>query len=98
LEKRSAEDALSTAALVAFSYCAIGSVKGFDDLYPKLVNLVKEKRKYELTGLGENSGIAKVKRVLNELHLEMVLEGYGEGHVHQENDVGLFFLVIIFGV
>ncbi|KAH9479582.1 Glycogen debranching enzyme [Psilocybe cubensis] len=86
LDKRSAEDALSTGALVAFSYCAVGSVKGFDDLYPKLLNLVKEKRKYELTGVCEKSGIAKVKRVLNELHLEMVLNGYEEGHVHQEND------------
>jgi len=92
LDKRSGEDALSTAALVAFSYCATGSVKGFDDLYPKLLNLVQEKRKYELSGLDENSGIAKVKRVLNELHLEMVLDGYEEGHVHQENDVGVPFL------
>lgn len=93
LDKRSAEDALSTGSLVAFSLCAIGSVKGFDDLYPKLLNLVQEKRRYELTGLSENSGIAKVKRVLNELHLEMVLKGYEEGHVHQENDVSQNYLI-----
>ncbi|KAF5317624.1 hypothetical protein D9758_018222 [Tetrapyrgos nigripes] len=86
LHKRSAEDALSTGALATFSFSAIGSVKGFDDLYPKLLNLVHEKRRYELTGLGENSGIARAKRVLNELHLEMMLGGYEEGHVHQEND------------
>jgi len=85
LDKRSAEDTLSTGALAAFSLCAVGSVKGFDDLYPKLLILVHEKRKY---GLKENSGIAKMKRVHNELHLEMVLGGYEEGHVHQENDVG----------
>ena len=90
LDKRSAEDALSTGALVAFSYCAIGSVKGFDDLYPKLLNLVNEKRMYQVTGLGDESGIAQVKRVLNGLHLEMVLGGYEEGHVHQENDVGRY--------
>jgi glycogen debranching enzyme len=87
LDKRSAEDALSTGALAAFSACAVGSVKGFDDLYPKLLNLVQEKRRYELTGLGEKSGIAKAKRLVNELHLEMVLGGYIEGHVHQENNV-----------
>lgn len=87
LDKRSAEDALSTGALVTFSYSAIGSVKGFDELYPKLLNLVGEKRKYEVTGLGEGSGIARVKRVLNSLHTEMVLGGFEEGHVHQENDV-----------
>lgn len=87
LHKRSAEDALSTGALITFSYSAIGSVKGFDDLYPKLLNLVSEKRKYEVTGLGERSGIARAKRLLNALHTEMALEGFEEGHVHQENDV-----------
>lgn len=87
LDKRSAEDALSTGALITFSFSAIGSVKGFDDLYPKLLNLVMEKRQYELTRLGENSGIAKAKRILNSLHTEMALGGYEEGHVHQENDV-----------
>jgi glycogen debranching enzyme len=87
LDKRSAEDALSTGSLAAFSFCGVGSVKGFDDLYPKLLNLVHETRKYEVTGLGPHSGIARVKRVLSELHLEMVLGGYEEGHVHQENDV-----------
>ncbi|OCH93668.1 glycoside hydrolase family 13 protein [Obba rivulosa] len=86
LHKRSAEDALSTGALVTFSYCAIGSVKGFDDLYPKLLNLVGEKRRYEVTGLGERSGIARAKRLLNLLHTEMALGNFEEGHVHQEND------------
>lgn len=86
LDKRSAEDALSTGALATFSYSAIGSVKGFDDLYPKLLNLVQEERKYIVSGTGERSGIARVKRVLNELHLEMVLGRYEEGHVHQENN------------
>ncbi|CAK5273967.1 unnamed protein product [Mycena citricolor] len=86
LDKRSAEDALSTGALATFSFSAIGSVKGFDDLYPKLLDLVGEKRHYELTGLGEKSGIARAKHVLNGLHLEMALGGYEEGHVHQENE------------
>jgi glycogen debranching enzyme len=48
LDKRSAEDALSTGALVTFSWSAIGSIKGFDDLYPKLLNLVEEDRLYEV--------------------------------------------------
>ncbi|KAH8116274.1 glycoside hydrolase family 13 protein [Phellopilus nigrolimitatus] len=83
LHKRSAEDALSTGALVTFSYSAIGSVKGFDDLHPKLLNLVGEKRKYEV---GSEGGISRIKRVLNHLHTEMMLGGFSEGHVHQEND------------
>lgn len=86
-DRRSPEDTLSTGALVTFSYSAIGSIKGFDDVYPKLLNLVNEKRQYQITGIGENSGIAKIKRVLNHLHLEMTLGHYEEGHVHQENDV-----------
>ncbi len=38
----------------------------------QVVDSGARKRKYEIAGLKENSGIAKVKRVLNELHLEMV--------------------------
>ncbi|KAG8831109.1 hypothetical protein FRC18_007134 [Serendipita sp. 400] len=83
LHKRSAEDALSTGALVAFSHCAVGSVKGFDDLYPRLLSLGSETRRYDVS---ENSGIGQVKRILNNLHTEMALEGFGEAHVHQEND------------
>ncbi|KAG2039901.1 glycoside hydrolase family 13 protein [Suillus americanus] len=86
LDKRSAEHALSVAGIVTFGYCAVASVKGFDDLYPKLLNLVKEKRQYELTQLGENSGIARAKRLLNGLHREMVLGGFEEGHYWQEGD------------
>jgi glycogen debranching enzyme len=41
----------------------------------------------QVTGLGDESGIAKAKMVLNALHAEMALQGYEEGHVHQENDV-----------
>lgn len=87
LDKRSAEDALPTGALMTFCWSAIGSVKGFDDLYPKLLNLVQESRKYEVTKLGPDSGIGKAKRLLNNLHTEMALGGFQEGHVHQENDV-----------
>ncbi|GJJ11364.1 hypothetical protein Clacol_005596 [Clathrus columnatus] len=87
LYKRSAEDALSTGALIAFSGSAIGSTKGFDDLYPKLLDLVGEKRLYEVLGIDDTQGIGKAKRILNNLHTQMVLEGYAEGYVHQENDV-----------
>ena len=93
LHKRSAEDALSTGALVTFSFSAIGSNKGFDDLYPKLLDLVGDNRRYEVLESGAVSGISEVKRLLNHLHTEMVLEGYSEGHVHQENDVCLLFLL-----
>ena len=43
-----------------------------------------------MTGLGENSGLARAKMVLNALHAEMALQDFEEGHVHQENDVSNF--------
>lgn len=43
-----------------------------------------------MTGLTEKSGIARAKMVLNALHMEMAIQGFEEGHVHQENDVGVF--------
>jgi len=92
LDKRSAEDALSIGALATFSYSAIGSVKGFDELYPKLLDLVTEKRLYELVGVEAGSGIGRAKRLLNALHTEMVLGGYEEGHVHQENEVRVWLI------
>ena len=42
MDKRFAKDTLLMKALVIFSYSAIGSVKEFDDLYSKLLNLVYE--------------------------------------------------------
>ncbi|KAK0548553.1 bifunctional 4-alpha-glucanotransferase/amylo-alpha-1,6-glucosidase [Tilletia horrida] len=90
--KRTTEDAITMGALVAFSWSAIGSNKGFDDLYPKLLDVVGEKRSYATAPVdsgekaSESFGISEVKRVVNHLHAEMVAGGYSEGHVHQEND------------
>lgn len=81
--KRTAEDALSTGALVTFTKAAIGSNKGFDDLYPALLNLVTDTRMYNV-GDDANGGIGRVKRILNNLHTKMMYEGYDEGHVHEE--------------
>jgi glycogen debranching enzyme len=86
-DKRTAEDALPTGALITFTSAAIGSTKGFDDLYPKLLNLVSDNRKYEVSTAEKENGIGRVKRVLNSLHRELATGGYVEGHVHQENDV-----------
>jgi glycogen debranching enzyme len=40
-----------------------------------------------VTGLAENSGLARAKMVLNALHAEMAIQGFEEGLVNQENDV-----------
>ena len=91
-DKRTARDALPTGGLVTFCWSAIGSNKGFDDLYPKLLNLVTDTRRYETYEDPSASGICKFKRIMNHLHTEMAIEGFSEGHLHQEADVraGLF--------
>lgn len=85
LHKRTAEDALATGALVTFARAAIGSNRGFDDLYPKILNVVTETRKYEK--VAAEAGIGAFKRLLNHLHTELVLDEGVEGHFSQEGDV-----------
>ena len=70
-QKRDARDTLATAALVNMCGCATGSVMGFDEIYPKLVEIVHEKRLYESinsegdvqVGAGEG-GIGGIKSFL----------------------------------
>jgi glycogen debranching enzyme len=85
-EKRQPEDTLPNAALVAFSGSAIGSVKGYDDVYPRLLDIVNETRLYDQPKKDANIGITKVKPILQKLHTEMVLDGYIECHIHHEGD------------
>jgi glycogen debranching enzyme len=92
-QKRTAADTLPNAALVAMCASAIGSVMGYDEVYPKLVDLVHETRLYssafsepssaELTSEG---GIGNIKKLLNELHTNMGLDGYDETHIHHDGE------------
>ncbi|KAF9301462.1 hypothetical protein BGZ74_006694 [Mortierella antarctica] len=85
-QKRRAEDTLSNGALVCMTSCAIGSVKGYDELYPTLLNLVTEKRHYITYKDPMSVGITSVKAQLNRLHTLLALEGFDEAHVHHENE------------
>jgi glycogen debranching enzyme len=85
-QKRTAEDALPNAAVVAFSDCAVGSVKGYDEIYPRLLDIVNEKRNYNPNPSNSN-GIIEIKHKLLNLHERLCMEGYREVHVHQENDL-----------
>jgi glycogen debranching enzyme len=93
-QKRDARDTLPNAALVAMCASATGSVTGYDEIYPKLIDLVHEKRQYTSpfssankleVGAGEG-GIGGVKRLLNELHTMMGVEGYDETHIHHDGE------------
>lgn len=88
MSKRTAEDALPTGALVTFARAAVGSNRGFDDLYPKLLDVVSETRRYEVTDI--EAGIGGVKRLLNHIHTELVLDDAVEGHFSQEGEVSFF--------
>ncbi|ORY36809.1 hypothetical protein BCR33DRAFT_758962 [Rhizoclosmatium globosum] len=83
-QKRTAEDTLPTAALVAMTSCAVGSVKGYDEVVPELLNVVTETRRYRNAEAHE--GIIPAKSILLHTHAKMAREGYTEIHVHQEHD------------
>ena len=95
-QKRTAIDTLSNAALVAMSTCAVGSVKGYDEIVPFLLDVVGEKRKYRLPKDSEGiiPGLYRkisltlhvVKSVLYPLHAKLASMGFSEIHVHQEHD------------
>lgn len=57
-QKRTPQDTLPTGALVAMSHCAVGSVKGFDEVFPELLDLVGETRYYD-PNVGNDVGIVQ---------------------------------------
>lgn len=87
-QKRTVEDTLSTAALVSFCSCANGTTMGFDECYPKLLDVVNETRKYTY---GKDVGISKVKKLLSDIRHEIANQSIddiemNEMYVHHENE------------
>ena len=91
-QKRDARDTLPNAALVSMCACATGSVMGYDEVYPKLVEIVSEQRKYSSpyskadVQMGAGEGIGGVKKLLNQIHTMMGKDGYDETHIHHEGE------------
>ncbi|KAK4694134.1 glycogen debranching enzyme, partial [Lecanoromycetidae sp. Uapishka_2] len=91
-QKRDARDTLPNAALVNMCACATGSVMGYDEIYPRLLNIVEEKRIYTSASsegpvkIGGGVGIGGVKKLLNQLHTMMGREGYTESFIHHEGE------------
>lgn len=88
-QKRTPEDTLPNGALVGMCDCGIGSVMGYDEIYPKLLNLVTEPRAYSPPPpkLDEKTpGIGMVKSLFNRIHEEMGRDGFTEMHVHHEGE------------
>ena len=87
-QKRDARDTLPNGALVSMCSCAIGSVMGYDEIYPKLIDLVHETRLYTSPSSSTDisGGIGGVKKILNGIHTLMGKDGYDEMHVHHEGE------------
>lgn len=93
-QKRDARDTLPTAALVNMCGSATGSVVGFDEIYPKIVEIVHENRLYASissegevhTGAGEG-GIAGVKKLFNHIHTLMGKDGYSETFLDHQGEM-----------
>ncbi|KAL8851746.1 MAG: hypothetical protein Q9221_003356 [Calogaya cf. arnoldii] len=92
-QKRDARDTLPNAALVNMCACATGSVMGYDEIYPKLIDLVSEPRLYQssfsdhevIIGAGRG-GIGRIKKLLNQIHTSMGRHGYDETFIHHEGE------------
>lgn len=92
-QKRDARDTLPNAALVSMCSSATGSVMGYDEIYPRLVELVHETRLYTSESskfpvkVGEGKGgIGGLKKLLNQIHTLMGMDGYDETHIHHEDE------------
>ncbi|OAX84920.1 glycogen debranching enzyme [Emergomyces africanus] len=98
-QKRKAQDTLPNAALVAMCASASGSVMGYDEIYPEHLDLVHETRLYDpalqeaeeesgedMSAVVGEGGIGGAKKLLNQLHTKMAVDGYDETHIHHEGD------------
>ncbi|CAR21052.1 bifunctional 4-alpha-glucanotransferase/amylo-alpha-1,6-glucosidase [Lachancea thermotolerans CBS 6340] len=84
-QKRTLEDTLPNAALVSFCSSAIGSVYGYDECFPYLLDVVGEARTYDVTA---NDGISVARAQLHKIRDE-IAQGSAdiedsEMHVHHE--------------
>lgn len=91
-QKRDARDTLPNAALVNMCSSATGSVMGYDEIYPKIIDLVHETRLYTSISSqksvkigGGDGGIGGIKKLLNQIHTLMGKDGYDETHIHHED-------------
>ena len=92
-QKRDARDTLPNSALVSMCASATGSVMGYDEIYPKHIDLVKNTRQYQspysegkLEKKGCREGIGLVKAQMNEFHAMMGKQGYDETFIDHQGE------------
>ncbi|XP_077471646.1 glycogen debranching enzyme [Stigmatopora argus] len=93
IQLRSALDSLPSSAMVSMACCASGSTRGYDELVPHQISVVKEERFYpkwntgaSLTSaeeVGPGTGVIAGKLALNRLHQELAAQGFLQVYVDQ---------------
>ncbi|XP_076018251.1 glycogen debranching enzyme [Genypterus blacodes] len=95
IQLRSALDSLPSSAVVSMACCASGSTRGYDELVPHQISVVKEERLYpkwnpsasasSSAEVGLDTGIIAGKLALNKLHQELATMGFMQVYVDQVN-------------
>lgn len=84
-EKHCVYDFLPLSALNAIVCCAIGSTRGYDELVPHNIDVVKEVRPYAKwpDKVNPQTGLIGIKSILNEMHTWLSAQGFTETFVEQ---------------